>query len=179
MAEKALQKVEEQLNCSICLYTYTNPKLLQCFHVYCKECLVCLVARDQRGKLSLTCPNCRQATPVPDTGVSGLQSAFHIYHLLHGDSGRTQERNWTLPLLKQQKKVWLQELPYSSSPFTALSMSMRSLSCTVRLAAKSSATSVSVPSGASITAMITSQSVKPLRSSRKRSLLSWGLWGTS
>ena len=41
-----------------------------------------LVARDQRGQLSLTCPNCRQATPVPDTGVSGLQSAFHINHLL-------------------------------------------------------------------------------------------------
>ena len=82
MAEKALQKVEEQLNCSICLDTYTNPKLLQCFHVYCKECLVCLVARDQRGQLSLTCPNCRQATPIPDTGVSGLQSAFHINHLL-------------------------------------------------------------------------------------------------
>ena len=82
MAEKALQKVEDQLNCSICLDTYTNPKLLQCFHVYCKECLVRLVARDQLGKLSLTCPNCRQVTPVPDTGVSGLQSAFHINHLL-------------------------------------------------------------------------------------------------
>ena len=82
MAEKALQKVEDQLNCSICLDTYTTPKLLQCFHVYCKECLVHLVARDQRGKLSLTCPNCRQVTPVPDTGVSGLQSAFHINHLL-------------------------------------------------------------------------------------------------
>ena len=41
-----------------------------------------LVARDQRGQLSLTCPNCRQVTPIPDTGVSGLQSAFHINHLL-------------------------------------------------------------------------------------------------
>ena len=41
-----------------------------------------LVAQDQRGQLSLTCPNCRQVTPVPDTGVSGLQSAFHINHLL-------------------------------------------------------------------------------------------------
>ena len=82
MAEKALQKIEEQLNCSICLDTYTNPKLLQCFHVYCKECLVRLVDRDQRGQLSLTCPNCRQVTPVPDTGVSGFQSAFHINHLL-------------------------------------------------------------------------------------------------
>ena len=77
-----MQKLEEQLNCSICLDTYTNPKLLQCFHVYCKECLVRLVARDQRGQLSLTCPNCRQDTLIPDTGVSGLQSAFHINHLL-------------------------------------------------------------------------------------------------
>ena len=84
MAEKVVQKLEDQLNCSICLDTYTNPKLLQCFHVYCKECLVRLVARDQQGQLSLTCPGCRQATPIPDTGVSGLQSAFHINHLLKG-----------------------------------------------------------------------------------------------
>ena len=82
MAENVLQKLEDQLNCSICLDTYTNPKLLQCFHVYCKECLVRLVDRDQQGQLSLTCPTCRQATSVPDTGVSGLQSAFHINHLL-------------------------------------------------------------------------------------------------
>ena len=82
MAEKVVQQLEDQLNCSICLDTYTNPKLLQCFHVYCRECLVHLVTRDQRGQLSLTCPNCRQVMPVPDTGVSGLQSAFHINHLL-------------------------------------------------------------------------------------------------
>ena len=41
-----------------------------------------LVDRDQEGELYLTCPTCRQATPVPDTGVSGLKSAFHINHLL-------------------------------------------------------------------------------------------------
>ena len=82
MAEKVVQKLEDQLNCSICLGTYTNPKLLQCFHVYCKECLVRLVDRDKKGQLCLNCPNCRQVTPVPDTGVSGLQSAFHVNHLL-------------------------------------------------------------------------------------------------
>ena len=82
MAEEALKKLEEQLNCSICLDTYTNPKLLQCFHVYCQQCLVPLVDRDQRGQLGLTCPICRQVTPVPNRGVAGLQSAFHINHLL-------------------------------------------------------------------------------------------------
>ena len=82
MAEQALQRLEEQLNCSICLDTFTDPKLLQCFHVYCQQCLVPLGVRDQQGQLSLTCPTCRQVTPIPPRGVAGLQSAFHINHLL-------------------------------------------------------------------------------------------------
>ena len=88
MAEKVFKElekqVEEQLNCSICLDTFTDPKLLQCFHVYCQQCLVPLVVRDQRGKLGLTCPTCRQVTPIPDRGVAGLQSVaqFQINRLL-------------------------------------------------------------------------------------------------
>ena len=80
--KKAEEKLEEDLNCSICLDTYTDPKLLQCFHVYCRQCLVPLVDRDQQGKLGLTCPACRQVTPIPDRGVVGLQPAFHINRLL-------------------------------------------------------------------------------------------------
>ena len=41
-----------------------------------------LVVRDQQGQLILTCPTCRQATPVPANGVTGLQSAFQVNHLL-------------------------------------------------------------------------------------------------
>ena len=87
MAEEALKRLEEQLCCSICLDTYTDPKLLQCFHVYCRQCLVLLVVReqdvgDQQGRLTISCPTCRQVTPIPDRGVAGLQPAFHINHLL-------------------------------------------------------------------------------------------------
>ena len=84
MAEKVVERarVEEQLNCSICLDTYTDPKILQCFHVFCRQCLVPLGVRDQQGQLSLTCPTCRQVTPIPARGVAGLQSAFHINNLL-------------------------------------------------------------------------------------------------
>ena len=82
MAEKVVERVEEQLNCSICLDTYTDPKILRCFHVFCRRCLVPLGVRDQKGQLSLTCPTCRQVTPIPARGVAGLQSAFHINNLL-------------------------------------------------------------------------------------------------
>ena len=65
MAEKAFKKLDEQLNCAICLDTYTDPKLLQCTHAYCTKCLIKLVVRDQQGQLILTCSTCRQVTPVP------------------------------------------------------------------------------------------------------------------
>ena len=80
--KKAEKKLEEHLNCPICLDTYTDPKQLQCNHVYCRQCLVPLVVRDQQGKLGLTCPTCRQVTPIPDRGVAALQPAFHINRLL-------------------------------------------------------------------------------------------------
>ena len=80
VAEQALKKVADQLTCAICLEDYKDPKLLQCFHVYCKECLERLVLRDQQG-LSLRCPSCRRSTLLPPSSVSGLQPAFLIHHL--------------------------------------------------------------------------------------------------
>ena len=82
MSEDAIKRLEDQLNCSICLDTYTDPKLLQCFHVFCRKCLVPLGVRDLQGQLTLTCPTCRQVTPIPARGVAGLQSAFHINRFL-------------------------------------------------------------------------------------------------
>ncbi len=81
MAENVFKKLDEQLNCSICLDTYTDPKLLQCFHTYCTKCLIPLMVRDRQRKLVLTCPACRQVTPIPPNGVRDLQSAFHINDL--------------------------------------------------------------------------------------------------
>ena len=83
VAKQAIKKLEDQLTCAICLDAFKDPKLLQCFHVYCKDCLQRLVVQDQQGQLSLSCPTCRQSTVLPQaTGVSGLQSAFHVHHLL-------------------------------------------------------------------------------------------------
>ena len=80
VTDQALKKLADQLECSICLDSFTDPKLLQCFHVFCKDCLEPLVLRDQHG-LSLRCPNCRRSTLIPANGVSGLQPAFHVHHL--------------------------------------------------------------------------------------------------
>ena len=82
VAKQAIKKLEDQLTCAICLDAFKDPKLLQCFHVYCKDCLQRLVVQDRQGQLSLCCPTCRQSTLLPPaTSVSGLQAAFHIHHL--------------------------------------------------------------------------------------------------
>lgn len=79
---KALRKLEDQLTCAICLDDFKEPKLLHCFHIFCKECLERLVVQDQQGQLCLRCPTCRQSTFLSlATRVSGLQPAFHISHL--------------------------------------------------------------------------------------------------
>ena len=80
MAEEALKKVAARLECGICLDQYKDPKLLSCFHVFCKECLERLVLQEE-GQSILRCPNCRRGTAVPAQGVSGLQSDFHAHHL--------------------------------------------------------------------------------------------------
>ena len=80
VTEQALRKLEDQLTCGICLDSYTEPKLLQCFHVFCKQCLEQLVVRDRQG-LSLQCPSCRRSTLLPPTSVSGLQTAFYLNNL--------------------------------------------------------------------------------------------------
>ena len=49
VADKALKKLAEQLKCSICHESFTDPKLLQCFHVFCKNCLESTVLQDEHG----------------------------------------------------------------------------------------------------------------------------------
>ena len=80
VAQDLLKNLEDQLTCGVCLDSYKDPRLLQCFHVFCKDCLERLVVQDHQGP-SLSCLNCRQSTLLPPDGVSGLQSAFHTNHL--------------------------------------------------------------------------------------------------
>ena len=57
-----------------------------------------LVVRDQQGDLSLTCPICRQATPVPATGVTGLQSAFQTNEFLRIRDDLIKKRDMVVSL---------------------------------------------------------------------------------
>ena len=107
-----IKKLEEHLKCAICHDILTEPTLLKCSHEYCRKCLVELVGQEQ---LSLTCPECRQVTPVPANGVRSLQSAFRTSKFLQirddfiktSDTAASSEgaKNDTIPSIPSSKKT--------------------------------------------------------------------------
>ena len=106
VAEEALKKVAARLECGICLDQYKDPKLLPCFHVFCKQCLERLVQK-RDGQSVLQCPNCRRTTALPLQGVSGLQSDFHASHLF--------EIQDTLAKVKEPQKIQCEKCKKSTA----------------------------------------------------------------
>ena len=54
-----------ELECAICLCIYKKPKLLQCMHTFCEECIVKLMTDGNPDGTTIICPNCRYQTKVP------------------------------------------------------------------------------------------------------------------
>lgn len=77
MAVEAFKKLEEELNCSKCHGLFTNPKELECYHVFCQGCL-----ENQEDQKSITCPTCHCVSPMPTKGVAHLPSATPINSIL-------------------------------------------------------------------------------------------------
>ncbi|XP_035683147.1 tripartite motif-containing protein 2-like [Branchiostoma floridae] len=86
---------DEMIVCNICFETYNRPKVLPCLHTFCMDCLARLTAsktaKSPKGKL--TCPMCREETPLPKNGVKGLRDNFFVSNLcqiLHAERERTR-----------------------------------------------------------------------------------------
>ena len=80
-AQATKQINNSKLNCNKCSKSLNEPKLLPCFHVFCKlPCLEELAAQDPEGK-TLTCPTCGHLATLPDSGVAGLPMDFQVEYL--------------------------------------------------------------------------------------------------
>ena len=76
---------QENLICSICLETYTEPKMLDCAHSFCLSCLNILVDKQKSQgykKHCIKCPQCRNITNLPQNGVTGLKTNFLLNSIL-------------------------------------------------------------------------------------------------
>ncbi|KAL3890891.1 hypothetical protein ACJMK2_003163 [Sinanodonta woodiana] len=71
--------------CSICMDSFKNPKLISCHHSFCLNCLDDYVRANLRNG-RFNCPICRTSVELPIGGVVSLQSNFYIDD---ADSGET------------------------------------------------------------------------------------------
>ncbi|XP_038065195.1 E3 ubiquitin-protein ligase TRIM56-like [Patiria miniata] len=80
--DSALEKIGVHLECSICTGKYKQPKVLNCLHSFCEECLVKYRDGTYGGAPQIPCPMCRQETVLPQTGIQGLKTNFHLVGMI-------------------------------------------------------------------------------------------------
>ena len=78
----ALEDLQQEVMCPLCLDTFEDPRVLLCQHVYCKGCLEDLVSRTRGAPFTIICPECRNPTDISEGGVDGLRVAFKINRLI-------------------------------------------------------------------------------------------------
>ena len=74
----ALDKLQEQLTCPVCLSQFDSPKTLPCLHSFCLKCIQQLPVDLEKGKHMISCPTCRKTSQVPNKGPADLPTAFVI-----------------------------------------------------------------------------------------------------
>ncbi|XP_063954507.1 E3 ubiquitin-protein ligase TRIM71-like [Lytechinus pictus] len=83
-----ISELEDQIQCAICQERLNNPRVLDCLHSFCEDCLKRshrLSTREFMDSDSesdeidypvIKCSYCRAVTELPESGVSGLKADF-------------------------------------------------------------------------------------------------------
>ena len=77
-----LDNLHDEVSCSVCMCTFTDPKQLPCLHSFCLHCLNG-IQRSSGVHSKITCPECRRQFQIPGSGnPSELPTNFRINSLL-------------------------------------------------------------------------------------------------
>ncbi len=73
----------EFLVCTFCFEGFEQPKILPCLHTFCQSCLEKHLSRSTTttARLWFLCPQCRNITDVPQSGLSGFRTNNFILKL--------------------------------------------------------------------------------------------------
>ncbi|XP_038052387.1 tripartite motif-containing protein 2-like [Patiria miniata] len=89
-AKTVLDKISQgHLECPICCCRFKDPKMLDCLHSFCLNCLEEMMNKKKSETEKITCPVCRSETQVPDKGLLNLSSSFVLSSLV--DEVKQQE----------------------------------------------------------------------------------------
>lgn len=74
---------KSDLMCQLCKNKLNEPKLLNCLHVFCKQCLVAHLMSEcgDSQPSTLNCPKCKQETMIYE-GIDNLQDDYIMHNML-------------------------------------------------------------------------------------------------
>ena len=77
-----LDNLYEEVSCSVCLNTFSDPKQLPCLHSFCLRCLKNILRTSGHHDI-IKCPDCRRECEVPESGnLEKFPTNFRINSLL-------------------------------------------------------------------------------------------------
>ncbi|XP_033641180.1 E3 ubiquitin-protein ligase TRIM71-like [Asterias rubens] len=78
-ASTVLNKIsKESLKCGLCQNFYFKPKIMDCVHTFCEDCLVKYRNMKYPKNTRIPCPVCSDETELPIGGITGLKSNLHL-----------------------------------------------------------------------------------------------------
>ncbi|ESO83855.1 hypothetical protein LOTGIDRAFT_168901 [Lottia gigantea] len=77
VSDEESELMNSKFQCSICLNSFTKPKIIECFHTFCESCLKNYL-NNYQGKNDFPCPLCRKRVKIPKNGVNGFMTNFYL-----------------------------------------------------------------------------------------------------
>ncbi|XP_033742733.1 E3 ubiquitin-protein ligase TRIM71-like [Pecten maximus] len=72
-----MSKMNDPLQCGLCLKRHRDPRILTCFHSFCRECIEKLIST-KKYKVSFPCPLCQTEIGIPKAGTKAYPENFYI-----------------------------------------------------------------------------------------------------
>lgn len=103
IADHLAEFVGNEIDCPVCLEVYDEPKCLpNCAHNVCVKCLKNLAKRNRKKRI-IECPECRVKSTIPPSGVTGFPTN-HLLKRLIENSPEKKERRAFDEALKQYRE---------------------------------------------------------------------------
>lgn len=114
-AQPACAEDVPELECAVCFSQFNNvfntPKVLQCGHTFCLECLARMNIKSSQPE-SLQCPLCRAYTPLPSLGLPKLDTDMAVLSCLP----EAMQHVYSIRFSRNRGKLQVKRLPSTVTP---------------------------------------------------------------
>ena len=103
--QKIVSVMGDEITCPVCLEEFEEPKCLpSCAHNVCERCLDNMV---RRNSYTISCPQCREESLLPSTGVSSFPTNHLLLRLMENTPARKEKKaiNGALNVCKERVKT--------------------------------------------------------------------------